>query len=216
MDPQRSYPDPDSTGSHWYPGERGYVDPEWGRHSGAPEPRGYDYDNTSRYADLTVGPRSGEPLPPGTAAATAGPPGPAPMPPPFPPPGAPQPPGPVPAAPAGPAGDPTGQLPPVRPPGVYRSRHPALIAALAVMAVLVEVSGLRLFIAAFAHASVSGTVASSLLVMGVPMFALGMYALLTGAAAAPGQPAVRPWLRSPLAYLPVGLILLIAAAVAAA
>jgi hypothetical protein len=44
---------------------------------------------------------------------------------------------------------------------------------------------------------------------------LGLYGLATGAATAAGPQSGRAWLRTPLAYLPVGLILIIAAGLAA-
>jgi hypothetical protein len=53
------------------------------------------------------------------------------------------------------------------------------------------------------------------MIIALPMFAVGIYALAGGAAVAPGQ-GVRAWLRTPLAYLPLGLILFLAAALAAA
>jgi len=233
---ERGYPDQDwdrHGGDPRYDDAPGYADQDRYR---VPEPRstgagGYD----SRYADpdplggrAPIGPRSGEPLPPlpGTPGGLGGPPAslvpPASVVPPGPPP-------PVSGAPS--VGGVTGELPARHPtesmdatalrrsggpqPGVYRSRRPALIAALAVMVVAFEVPALRLFFVSFGKVWASGLVASSFLIMGLPMFALGLYALLTGAAVAPGQTPARAWLRAPLAYLPVGLVLLVAAALAA-
>jgi len=235
VDPHRRYPEEysDSSDGRWYPGERGYPDQEWERRGGdpryedapgyadqdhyrVPEPRGATmggYD--SRYGEPDplgvrppIGPRSGEPLPPlpGTPGGLGGPPA-APPPPPV-------------------SGAPsmgvTGELPAAKPsraagpqPSVYHSRRPALIAVLAVMVVVFEVPALRLFLVSFGKVLASGLVASSFMIMGLPMFALGLYALLTGAAVTPDQTPVRAWLRAPLAYLPVGLVLLVAAALAA-
>jgi hypothetical protein len=98
--------------------------------------------------------------------------------------------------------------------GVYRGRKPALAASLAVLAVLFEVAFIRVFVHSFRTTAVGGTIASTLMIIALPMFALGMYALAGGAAVTPGQ-GVRAWLRTPLAYLPLGLILFLAAALAA-
>jgi hypothetical protein len=48
---------------------------------------------------------------------------------------------------------------------------------------------------------------------GTPIVAMGFYGLMTGAAAAGPTPG-RAWLRTPLAYLPIGLALLVAAGLA--
>jgi hypothetical protein len=101
--------------------------------------------------------------------------------------------------------------------GVYRSRRPGTAAVLVVITVLFELLALRLLAAAFFHSPVliGGSIASAFLVLGLPMFGLGMYGLLSGAAAAPGAGA-RAWLRAPLVYLPVALVLLLASGLAAA
>jgi hypothetical protein len=98
--------------------------------------------------------------------------------------------------------------------GVYRGRRPALAVLLAVLTVLFEVAAFRVFATSFRHTSVSGTIASTLMIIALPMFAIGIYALAGGAAVAPGQ-GVRAWMRTPLAYLPLGLILFLAASLAA-
>ena len=46
------------------------------------------------------------------------------------------------------------------------------------------------------------------------MFALGLYGLLGGVAGAPGA-GPRVWLKTPLVYLPVALLLFLAAGLAA-
>jgi len=97
--------------------------------------------------------------------------------------------------------------------GVYRSRRPALLAMLIIGAVLLEVAPLRILVAALVHAQANATVSATLLVVGLPIFAYGMYALLSGVSTV--QASQRAWLRSPLVYLPVGLILFVAAALAA-
>jgi hypothetical protein len=99
---------------------------------------------------------------------------------------------------------------------VYRSRRSGVVWALVGLTVLFELPALRAFVSsALANRMVVGdTVTSILLIMALPMFAMGLYGLATGAAATPGQGA-RVWLRTPLAYLPVALVLIVAAALAA-
>jgi len=99
--------------------------------------------------------------------------------------------------------------------GVYKSRRPGTAAALGVVTVLMEVVALRLlFYALFTQTSVGGAIASSFVVLGLPMFALGLYGLLSGNAATPGAGG-RVWLRPPLVYLPVALTLFLAAGLSA-
>jgi hypothetical protein len=113
----------------------------------------------------------------------------------------------------------TGSIPAAKPYGtsVYRSRRPALAALLIVLALVFEVPAFRvLAFSAFAtEVRVPGILAGIFLIAGLPMFALGLYGLLNGAAAAPGQ-GLRIWGRTPLVYLPVALVLFICAALAAA
>jgi hypothetical protein len=108
-----------------------------------------------------------------------------------------------------------------RPPGqsapsVYLSRRPALAALLVVLTVAFEVPAFRAFASsAFAdQIAVSGTFASMFMVLALPLFAMGLYGLIAGASTAPGA-GTRAWLRTPLAYLPISLLLFVAAALAA-
>jgi hypothetical protein len=64
------------------------------------------------------------------------------------------------------------------------------------------------------HFSVGGIIASVLAMIGLPILALGFYAASCGPATTPGQ-EIRAWARAPLAYVPIALALLLAAAVAA-
>jgi hypothetical protein len=101
--------------------------------------------------------------------------------------------------------------------GVYRSRRPGLAAAIVAITVVFELMALRLLGSAFfaSGVQVGGSIASSFLVLGLPMFGFGLYGLLSGAAAAPGSD-LRVWLRPPLVYLPVALVLFVTAGLAAA
>ncbi|HKD99323.1 MAG TPA: hypothetical protein VKB69_17230 [Micromonosporaceae bacterium] len=100
---------------------------------------------------------------------------------------------------------------------IYRPSRPAVAALLALAAGFAEVMVLiKVFIAAAAaHPTNSGGVLGGLLALAaIPMVTMGLYSLATGAATAGGPHVGRAWLRTPLAYLPVGLILLIAAGMA--
>jgi hypothetical protein len=101
--------------------------------------------------------------------------------------------------------------------GVYRSRRPGTAAAIVVATVLFELMALRLLASAFfaSTVQVGGSIASSFLVLGMPMFGFGVYGLLSGAAGAPGA-GLRVWLRPPLVYLPIALALFVTAGLAAA
>jgi hypothetical protein len=101
--------------------------------------------------------------------------------------------------------------------GVYRSRHPGMAVAIVAVTVLFELMALRLLASAFftSKIQVGGSIASSFLVLGLPMFGFGLYGLLSGAAAAPGA-GLRVWLRPPLVFLPVALVLFVTAGLAAA
>jgi hypothetical protein len=99
--------------------------------------------------------------------------------------------------------------------GVYRSRRPGTAAALIAVTVLLELVALRvLYFALFTRTTPGGALAGSFVVLGLPMFALGLYGLLGGVAAAPGA-GPRVWLKTPLVYLPVALLLFLAAGLAA-
>jgi hypothetical protein len=100
----------------------------------------------------------------------------------------------------------------------YRARRSGIAGLLGTVAVVVEVLVLVkvLIDSVTAHPTNTGGVLAGVFALcGVPMVALGLYGLATGAAIAGGPNVGRAWLRTPLAYLPVGLILIIAAGLAA-
>jgi hypothetical protein len=101
--------------------------------------------------------------------------------------------------------------------GVYRTRRPALAALYLVAVVLAEWPAVRLFAdgALGDHLSSSNAVSGLFLIVGLPLFGRGLFALQAGAGRVPDQRAGQGWLRPPVAYLTVGLALLLAAGLAA-
>lgn len=104
-----------------------------------------------------------------------------------------------------------------RGPTVYKSRRAGALAVLLAVALVAELLLVRvLLVGEFGTVVQPGAVLGSIFAMaGIPFVAIGLYALITGPSAVAGPEAVRGWLRTPLAYLPVGLVLLIAAGLAA-
>jgi hypothetical protein len=101
--------------------------------------------------------------------------------------------------------------------GVYRTRRPGVAAVLVLATVVLEVPALRLFAdGAFGGpVAASAVIAGMFLLLGLPALAMGLYALMTGAARVPDQRIEAAWLRTPLVYLPIGLVLLVASAIGA-
>jgi hypothetical protein len=118
-----------------------------------------------------------------------------------------------------PAAEPTTVVPPIGrfgpgPESVYRTRRPASAVVIAVVAVLLMIPVILLLIQVtfVDDPAVRGIVPAVLLALGLPLTAFGLYRLAAG-----GAPAGRDsWLRPPIAYLPIGLLLLLAAGLAVA
>lgn len=199
-------------GGSWY-GERAPREPD--RY----EPDRYDErtyrEPPERYDEPRREPPRPSPSDSGRVAAGA----PRPAPPPDDPPPAPAPtprraPAPAPPPPTaaaapgspGPAGD-----------GVYRSRRPGTAVLIGLPAAVLELPALLLLSdAAFADpVSPSGVIAAACLILALPLGALGLYAVATGAVRAAGPNSIQAWLRPPVAYLTVALALFIAAGFAA-
>jgi hypothetical protein len=96
---------------------------------------------------------------------------------------------------------------------VYRTRRPvsAVLIAIVTVLLLVPVVMLLVQVTFVDDPAVRGIIPAVLLTLGLPLTGTGLYSL------AAGGPAGREvWLRPPVAYLPVGLILLLAAGLSVA
>jgi hypothetical protein len=101
--------------------------------------------------------------------------------------------------------------------GIHRARRPAAGAVIGIVAALLSLPVLRILLdsASGPALSASGVVSSVLVLLGLPLFAIGLYGLATGAARVPDAPAPHAWLRPPVAYVAVALVLFMAAGLAA-
>jgi hypothetical protein len=117
--------------------------------------------------------------------------------------------------------EPTSLVPPIQPPiqppdrareSVYSTRRPASAVVVAIATAVLMVPVIRLLISAtFTGTPVAHSIVPAvLLTLGLPLTGVGLYALAGG-----GRPQNRDtWLRPPVAYLPAGLLLVLAAAIA--
>ncbi len=118
------------------------------------------------------------------------------------------------------ATEPTGLVPPVasrfgdEPEPVYRTRRPISAMIIAVVSALLMVPVILLLVQVtfVDDPAVRGVVPAVLLTFGLPLTGFGLYAL----AAQSGPSSREAWLRPPVVYLPVGLLLLLAAGLAVA
>ena len=223
-------PDPRAGGERYAPAEAPYAPAEApyapGEAPYAPAEAPYapgeaPYAESGRMpAGGPVGRRSGEPLPPLPADV---------------PPRGPMPPGPGPAGPPGeppsgrfhteaidrgalrrgPAGAPAGA--PAGSDGIYRARRPGTALVLGAVIAVAAVPLLWVLLDSLGSSvSPGGVVSSLLMLLGLPLAALGTYGLMTGAAKVPDPAPRQLWLRPPLVYLTVALVLFVAAGLAAA
>jgi hypothetical protein len=100
--------------------------------------------------------------------------------------------------------------------GIYRSQHKGAAIMLGIVAAVLELPVLYMLADATSAQSPSGVVAGACLVLALPLLALGLYAVATGAVRAAGPNSAQAWLRPPVAYLSVALVLFVAAGLAAA
>jgi hypothetical protein len=117
--------------------------------------------------------------------------------------------------------DPTSVVPPVsryqpeprQKDSVYRSGRPvaAILIGVATVALLVPAVLLLVDVSFTADPVPAGVVPAVLLTLGLPLTGTGLYAL-----AANGPTGREAWLRTPYAFLPVGLVILLAAGLAVA
>jgi hypothetical protein len=86
---------------------------------------------------------------------------------------------------------------------------------LAVVAVALPVVRLLLASAFGPTLSAGGVVSGVLLLLALPLGAIGLHGLTSDAARAADPPAYNVWLRPPVAYLTIALVLIVAAGLAA-
>ncbi|GAA1758475.1 hypothetical protein [Luedemannella helvata] len=99
---------------------------------------------------------------------------------------------------------------------VYRARRPAVAIGLTVVAVVFGLLIFRgLMISAFGPTFIlPGVLSGALALSALPLLVLGLYGLVTGAAHSAETHGFRLWAKPPLAYLLVGLVFVLGAALA--
>jgi hypothetical protein len=131
---------------------------------------------------------------------------------------------PVPAPSTAPLAAPTSLVPPVaarpesalsapRPEGVYQSRRPVSSFVVAIVMVVLMIPVVRLLVSSTftGDPTARGIVPAVLLTLGFTLTGIGLFTVARG-----GTVSRETWLRPPVAYLPAGLILLVAAGLAVA
>lgn len=98
---------------------------------------------------------------------------------------------------------------------LYRSKRPGAAVLVWLPAAILELPALLLLVDAASGGEAAGVVAGASLVIALPMLALGLYSVATGAVRAAGPNSGQAWLRPPVAYLTVALVLFLAAGLAA-
>ncbi len=99
--------------------------------------------------------------------------------------------------------------------GLYRSTKPAFGVLYGLLAGVGEILMVRPFLAGIFKLSAGLALAPLLAIVAFPFLAVVLYGLSTGAATAVQFQGPRVWLRTPLVYVPIALLLLIAAGAAA-
>jgi hypothetical protein len=117
--------------------------------------------------------------------------------------------------------DPTSVVPPVsrfqpeprQKKSMYRSRGPVAAFLVAIATIVLMIPAIMLLVeVSFNGAPVAGGIVPAvLLTLGLPLSGAGLYALAAG-----GPTGREAWLRTPFVYLPVGLVVLLAAGLAVA
>ncbi len=101
--------------------------------------------------------------------------------------------------------------------GTYRAQRPVVAVFIVCAVGLLCLPGLIILVESVAAETspVSGVVAATLLLLGLPAFAVGLYGLVSGEARAMEGHGARLLSRTPVSYLVIGIVLLLGAAVAA-
>ena len=96
---------------------------------------------------------------------------------------------------------------------VYRTKRPVAAVLIGVVTVVLMIPAVLLLVeVSFAADRVpGGVVPAVLLTLGLPLTGAGLYSLAAG-----GPTGPEAWLRAPFVYLPVGLVVLLAAGLAVA